>query len=83
MKTLGFTESNADPCVFIQINKRKKVEILAVYVDDLILISETSEEMKTLKESLANKFKMKDLGEIHYCLGINISVEFGLLLLLH
>ena len=77
MKTLGFTESNADPCVFIRINKRKKVEILAVYVDDLILISETSEEMKTLKESLANKFKMKDLGEIHYwsrrilCVGEN------------
>ena len=30
MRSLGFKESNADPCVFTQINKRRKVEVIAV-----------------------------------------------------
>ena len=38
LKSLGFKESGADPCVFIR--QGKKIEIIAVYVDDLILIAE-------------------------------------------
>ena len=75
MKSLGFHESNADPCVFIRVNKRKKVEIIAVYVDDLILIAETQEEMQQMKQSLSDTFKMKDLGELHYCLGVNVHMN--------
>ena len=74
MKALGFKESNADPCIFNRINKNKKIEIVAVYVDDLILISETQNEMDQMKQSLKDTFKMKDLGKIHYCLGINIDL---------
>ena len=38
LKSLGFKESGADPCVFIQSGK-KDLKIIAVYVDDLILIA--------------------------------------------
>ena len=31
MKSLDFTESDVDPCVFVRVNKNKKVEIMAVY----------------------------------------------------
>ena len=74
MKSLGFKESTADPCVFTRINKRGKVEVIAVYVDDLILLAETQEEMQQMKTSLTSTFKMKDLGELHYCLGINVHI---------
>ena len=37
--------------------------IAAVYVDDLILITRTVEDMQKVKESLATWFKMKDMGE--------------------
>ena len=67
MNSLGFNESDADPCVFVRVNKQKKIEIVAVYVDDLILITETNEEMQQIKESLSRVFRMKDLGEMHYC----------------
>ena len=39
----GFTQSSADPSVFIQIDKH--TVIIAVYVDDLILITDVIEVM--------------------------------------
>lgn len=48
-----------------------EVAILAVYVDDLILMTKSTTEMAALKASLEAKLKMKDLGKLHYCLGIN------------
>ena len=70
VKSLGFEESGADSCIFTR-RKNQKVEIIAIYVDDLIAITETDEEMRRLKKSLTSTFKMKDLGELYYCLGIN------------
>ena len=29
--------------------------------------------MQQIKESISNTFKMKDLGELHYCLGVNVD----------
>ena len=49
--------------------------IVAVYVDDLIIISKTAEEMRTIKKNLSARFKMKDMGRLHYCLGVNIEQD--------
>ena len=70
LKSLGFKESGADPCVFI---KSCKLQIIAVYVDDLILMPETVQEMEEMKEGLASTFRMKDMGELCFCLGINFE----------
>lgn len=45
-----------------------KLEIVALYVDDLILVTETQEEMTQMKTVLKDTIKMKDLGPLHYCL---------------
>ena len=74
MRSLGFKGSGADPCIFIRENERKKLEIIAVYVDDLILIAETLEEIKHMKSCLSETFKIKDMGEIRYCLGVNFEL---------
>ena len=37
LKSLGFKESAADPCVFIR--QKEELQIIAVYVDDLILLA--------------------------------------------
>ena len=47
--------------------------IVAVYVYDLIVLMKALERMNRTKKILAEQFKMKDLGEIHYYLGINIQ----------
>ena len=70
LKSLGFKEGEADPCVFI---KSCKLQIIAVYVDDLILMAETVQEMEEMKEGLASTFRIKDMGELCFCLGINFE----------
>ncbi len=70
MHKAGFNQSPADPCVFI---RHKSEAIVAVYVDDLIVLTKTIEDMISLKECLADRFRMKDMGELHYCLGISIE----------
>ena len=44
-------------------------------MDDLIIITKGLDKMKEVKESLMAQFKMKDLGKIHYCLGISIEYD--------
>ena len=73
LKSLGFEESGADPCIFIR--QRKQLQIIAVYVDALILIAETPEQMQQMKRGLSSHFKMKDMGRLHYCLGVNTDLD--------
>lgn len=70
MKNIGFNQSTSDPCVFVR--SRQELEILAVYVDDLILITESMESMEELKLALKKRYKMKDMGELSYILGISV-----------
>ena len=53
-----------------------KLLIIVLYVDDLIL---TSDEFLILscKEDLAREFEMKDLGLLHYFLGLEIWQRKG------
>ncbi len=44
-------------------------------MDDLILIAETQKEMQDVKKCLADRFKMKDMGELHYCLGVSVEQD--------
>ena len=50
------------------------MKIIAVYVNDLILIAKTSSEIQQMKEGLLDTFKMKDMGQLCYCLGIYFEV---------
>ena len=68
----SFIQSMADPCVFFKSNE-DNYTVLAVYVDDIILLTNTDEEMAKLKHSLSVRFKMKDLGSLHYILGIHVE----------
>ena len=54
-------------------SKGADLAIIAAYVDDLIIVAKSQEVMSKIKCDLSRKFKMKDLGKIHYCLGITIS----------
>ena len=74
MESIHFKQSTEDPCVFIQ-TKERGVTIVAVYVDDLIIITKTAEQMEEVKRNLTARFKMKDLGKLHYCLGITFEQD--------
>ena len=75
MKT-GFQQSIADPCVFFQW-KDGKLNVVSTYVDDLILVVDMLEDLQKTKAELSARFKMKDLGQLRYCLGIVCDVSDG------
>jgi hypothetical protein len=54
----------------------KKIEhgivVIIIYVDDLIITRDSDADIFDLKKLLKQKFKMKDLGELRYFLGIGV-----------
>ena len=71
MEMIEFKQSMADPCVYVQTGGM--MTLIAVYVDDLILITNTVEESQEVKEGLMARFKMKYMGKLHYFLGVSIE----------
>ena len=46
--------------------------IIPVYIDDILLAGKSDKQMREVKEALAKQFEVKDMGELHYFLGVNI-----------
>lgn len=46
--------------------------MILIYVDDLLITDNSSKMIHELKDSLHNRFKMKDLGNLKYFLGIEV-----------
>ena len=69
---LCFIRSNADPCVYVK-NDEEGIVIILVWVDDIIIASNSILLMKNIKEKLKENFRMKDLGELSTFLGIQFD----------
>jgi hypothetical protein len=44
-----------------------------VYVDDLILVCNDQKKLLQINEEPSQKFQMKDLGELHFFLGMEVE----------
>ncbi|KAH9078212.1 hypothetical protein Ae201684P_019303 [Aphanomyces euteiches] len=76
----GFSRSKLDPCIYFLWND-KGLTLCGLYVDDLLIFSQDDNVMRSLTEELTCKYKIKDLGEVKRCLGMNVhSVEGGFFL---
>ena len=49
--------------------------ILAIYVDDMIIATNSIEKFINLKSHLSSKFEIKDLGKINYCLDVEFRQD--------
>ena len=77
---LGFTSSTADTSLFIL--RRPDITLyLLVYVDDIIVVSSSDTAIDRLIHQLRSSFALKDLGQLHYFLGIEVRFLEGALLL--
>ena len=72
---LGFTKSEADANLY-QIVVEGKILIIVLYVYDLILMGD-EQLIHSSKADLAKEFEMKDLGLLHYFLGLEIWQREG------
>lgn len=72
LKSEGFSQSYADQCIYVKNSDNSKT-IIAVYVDDLVIMSSTQSTLFQAKQRLTERFAMKDLGELHFLLGISIE----------
>lgn len=68
----GFTQSKADYSLFYK-GKGSSYVALLVYVDDIVLTGASLHEIDSIKQSLSNKFKLKDLGKLQHFLGLEIA----------
>ena len=71
-------KSFADYCLYTRYTKAFTT-IIIVWVDDLIFASSSTADLKKVKLSLAERFKMKDLGTLSWFLGIEFDVSDGLI----
>lgn len=71
---LGFKASKADMSLFFRCQQGVTMFLL-VYVDDIIIISSTSSMADALIQQLGKAFAVKDLGKLHYFLGIEVHAR--------
>ena len=69
---IGFCASPADGNLFI-LRHGSSIAFLLLYVDDIIITGNTSSFVSSLIKLLGVDFDLKDLGLLHYFLGLQID----------
>lgn len=72
----GLQRSKLDPCIYYR-QWKDTIIILAIYVDDILLLSNNEQAKLNLKAKLSTTFKMKDLGAATSVLGMNITRDWN------
>src|SRR5579859_1528139 len=67
---LGFAQTIVDPCVYVNVDTGI---IIAIWVDDILLFGANIDTIKAVKRGLAEKFNMKDVGELTFFLSIQVD----------
>jgi len=71
-KSIEVMKNEVDPSVYVaQVGDVKF--FIVVYVDDFILVCNNQNKLLQIKEELSQKFEMKDLGELHFFLGMEVE----------
>ena len=65
----NFTKSPNDPCLFTKFTAQIKMFVI-IWVDDLIICSNNSEALDLFKSNFGLQFKIKDMGELSFFLGM-------------
>ena len=73
-KKLGYTTSQADPCVRYK-REGDGYTITDTYMDDVFGASKSDREIKERKEEIGKEWEIKDVGENKYFLGMRVQQD--------
>ncbi|KAL8161261.1 hypothetical protein V2J09_012750 [Rumex salicifolius] len=68
----GFVNSISDTSLFI-LNRGSATLYILIYVDDIIVTGNTPASVDKVIATLASKFSLKDMGNLHYFLGVEVT----------
>ena len=68
----GYQQAQADHSLFVK-SAGADFTILLVYVNDIVLTGNSVTEMSNIKGILHSNFRIKDLGELKYFLGLEVA----------
>lgn len=71
LRTLGANPTNGDSCVYVR--RREEIMIVIIYVDDLLVMCRDMGQITSFGRQLANRFEVKDLGDLKRCLGMDFT----------
>ena len=72
--------SKLDNSIYVRSESDNPI-IIILYVDDLVIGGENLADINKVKSLMSRKFKMKDMQELHYFLGIEvIQTPVGILI---
>jgi transposase InsO family protein len=72
---LEYQRTEADPCLYVKVSRSDKLMLMTLYVDDIQSAYHISDEEEWLhyKQLYFRKYKMKDLGDCEWILGMRIT----------
>jgi Reverse transcriptase (RNA-dependent DNA polymerase) len=82
LTSLGFQALKTDSALYVKRAEEVKI-IVAIYVDDILILSKNVGAITNVKVALSTEFTMTDAGEVDVILGIKIirNKESGLLMM--
>lgn len=72
IQQMRFTQCLYDQSLFYH-TKESNILLLLIYVDDILLTGSSSSQITKLIAHISIVFHIKDLGDIHYLLGLQIA----------
>jgi hypothetical protein len=74
LQKLGFIKCRSEHGLYTRVKSKLRL-IVGVYVDDLIIMGESTKEVSLFKAEMKNIFRMSDLGILSYSLGIKVKQD--------
>ena len=72
---LQWKQSPTESCLFTR-KVDEKIQVLLIYVDDILVVTENETDSELIIEELSNLFKLKNLGKLTHFLNINFALDY-------
>ncbi len=71
IKSIGFTQSVLDNCLFVK-TVVKETYLISLYVDDILNAGSDPSKIAEIKSEFTSRYEMKDLGKLNYYLSMKV-----------